>query len=152
MISSILKKAAHVGVLAVVPIGAVSGPSSAVRAQDRDDRLERQQRGYDRDYDGYGAGQRDSDRDRGRNRGQNDRGYTNRVAEQRGYATGLDRGRDDARNRRSFNPNNSSHYRDGDSGYRSEYGSKEAYRQAYRAAFRRGYEVGYRENSGYRRR
>jgi hypothetical protein len=64
----------------------------------------------------------------------------------------LDRGRDDARNRRSFNPNNSSHYRDGDSGYRSEYGSKEAYRQAYRAAFRRGYEVGYRENSGYRRR
>ena len=146
MISSILKKAASVAVLAVVPIGVVSSASSAVRAQDRDDRLERRQRGYDRDNDGYGAGQRDRsgdrdrdrdrDQDRRRDRGRYDRGYASRVAEQRGYATGLDRGRDDARNRRSFNPNNSSHYRSGDS--------------AYRDGFRRGYGVGYRQFGGYR--
>jgi opacity protein-like surface antigen len=155
-----MKKAVFMAVLTIL-IGTAVGASSAVKAQDRDDRWERDQRGYDRDYGRDSAGQRDRDwdrdrdrdRDRGRDRGRYDRGgYGERVAEQRGYATGLDRGRDDARNRRSFNPNNSSHYRDGDSGYRSEYGSREAYRQAYRAAFRRGYEVGYRENSRFRRR
>ena len=110
-----------------------AAPSSTASAQQR------------RPWD-YGYPQRGRDRDR--NRGN----YGQQVAEQRGYSTGLDRGRDDARNHRSFNPNNSSHYRDGDSGYRSEYGSREAYRQAYRAAFRRGYENGYREFSRGRRR
>ncbi len=79
-------------------------------------------------------------------------GSARAIAEQRGYATGLDRGRDDARDHRSYNPNNSSHYRDGDSGYHSEYGSKDAYRAAYRDGFRRGYAAGYREFSGYHRR
>lgn len=119
------------------------GAAGSSTAQVRNDR-----------WDGYGSSQRgrDRDRDQDRNRGGYDRNYGSRIAEQRGYATGLDRGRDDGRTHRSFNPANSSHYRDGDSGYRSEYGSREAYRQAYRAAFRRGYEVGYREYSRGRRR
>ncbi len=66
-----------------------------------------------------------------------------RVAEDRGYRVGVERGRDDANNRRGFNPNNSEHFRDGDSGYRSQYGNIEGYRAAYRDAFRRGYEDGY---------
>jgi hypothetical protein len=56
---------------------------------------------------------------------------------QKGYRDGLDRGQEDARDRRSFNPNNSSHYRSGNS--------------AYRDGFRRGYEQGYRQYASYRR-
>ena len=63
-------------------------------------------------------------------------GYNSRD-EQKGYRDGLDRGREDARDRRSFNPNNSSHFRNGNS--------------AYREGFRRGYAQGYRQN-GYSRR
>src|SRR5258708_9187832 len=122
----------------LVVLGLGSAAGSTATAQDRN-----------RPWD-YGYPQRGRDRDR--DRGGYDRNYGSRIAEQRGYATGLDRGRDDDRNHRSFNPANSSHYRDGDSGYRSEYGSREAYRQGYRAAFRRGYEIGYREYSRGRRR
>lgn len=56
---------------------------------------------------------------------------------QKGYRDGLDRGQEDARDRRSFNPNNSSHYRSGNA--------------AYREGFRRGYDQGYRQYSGSRR-
>jgi len=63
-------------------------------------------------------------------------GYNSRD-EQKGYRDGLDRGREDARDRRSFNPNNSSHFRNGNS--------------AYREGFRRGYSQGYRQY-GYSRR
>ena len=62
-------------------------------------------------------------------------GYNNRD-EQKGFRDGLDRGREDARDRRSFNPNNSSHFRNGNG--------------AYREGFRRGYAQGYRQNN-YRR-
>jgi hypothetical protein len=58
-------------------------------------------------------------------------------AEQQGYNDGLNRGREDARDGRSFNPNNSSHFRSGSA--------------VYRDGFRRGYEIGYREFAGYRR-
>ena len=50
---------------------------------------------------------------------------------QKGYRDGLDRGQEDLRNRRSPNPNNSDHYRSGNS--------------AYREGFRRGYAEGYRQ-------
>jgi len=56
---------------------------------------------------------------------------------QRGYRDGLDRGQEDARDRRSPNPNNSSHFRSGNS--------------AYRSGFVRGYQEGYRQYGGYRR-
>ena len=51
--------------------------------------------------------------------------------ESKGYRDGLDRGREDARTHRSFNPNNSSHFRNGNNFYRE--------------GFRRGYEEGYRQ-------
>lgn len=54
----------------------------------------------------------------------------------KGYHDGLDRGQEDARSRRSPNPNNSSHYRNGNG--------------AYRDGFRQGYSQGYRQYSGYR--
>ena len=60
-------------------------------------------------------------------------GYNNGEV-QRGYRDGLDRGQEDARDRRSPNPNNSSHFRSGNS--------------AYREGFVRGYQDGYRQFGG----
>ena len=59
-------------------------------------------------------------------------------SDQQGYHDGYDRGREDARDGRGFNPNNSSHFRNSSSG-------------VYRDSFRRGYEAGYRSEAGYRR-
>ena len=58
-------------------------------------------------------------------------GYAFGSAEAQGYHDGLDRGREDARDGRYFDPNNSEHYRDGI--------------PAYRDGFRRGYNVGFHE-------
>ena len=74
--------------------------------------------GYRGGYGGYGGG------------------YNNGEV-QRGYYDGLNRGQEDARDRRSPNPNNSSHFRSGNA--------------AYREGFVRGYQVGYRQYGGGRR-
>jgi Ni/Co efflux regulator RcnB len=79
--------------------------------------------GYGRGY-GYGGG------------GYGYGGGSASYEEQKGYRDGLDRGQEDARSGRSPNPNNSSHYRSGNS--------------LYRDGFRRGYSVGYRQFGGYR--
>ena len=63
--------------------------------------------------------------------------YGNSSEEQRGYRDGLDRGREDAQTHRIADPNNSSHYRSGNS--------------AYREGFYRGYFVSYRQYGGNRR-
>jgi len=65
------------------------------------------------------------------------RGGYNNGDVQRGFRDGLDRGQEDARDRRSPNPNNSSHYRSGNG--------------AYREGFRSGYAQGYRQYAGYGR-
>src|SRR5215510_666177 len=91
--------------------------------------LERQRRIYRtypytyRNYDYYGYN----------NYGYGNYGYSSE--EQRGYRDGLNRGREDAQTRRIADPNNSSHYRNGNA--------------AYRAGFYRGYFVGYRQYGGY---
>jgi hypothetical protein len=63
-------------------------------------------------------------------------GYNNAEV-QKGYRDGLDRGQEDARDRRSPTPNNSSHFRSGNA--------------AYRQGFQRGYAEGYRQYAGNRR-
>ena len=78
-----------------------------------------------------------------------DRSYVYRIASDRGFQAGLDRGAEDARNHRRYDPNNSQHYRDGDSGYHSQYGIIQAYRAAYREGFRRGYAQGYGRYRGF---
>ena len=86
-------------------------------------------------YGGYGNGGYGSNRGYGSYGGYGG-GYSNAEV-QRGYSDGLDRGQEDARDRRSPNPNNSSHFRSGNS--------------AYREGFVRGYQVGYRQYGGNRR-
>lgn len=65
----------------------------------------------------------------------------------RGYADGYERGLTDGRSRDRYDPVGSREYRDGDNGYRGDYGSREAYRNNYRAGFRQGYEDGYRDGT-----
>lgn len=111
--------------------------STTVQAQNRDwdrdrweDRCERREEWGDwqrRDDYGYGG------YDNGRYGN-----YGSSREEEKGYRDGLDRGQKDAKTRRIPDPNNSSHYRDGN--------------RAYRAGFRRGYEQGYRQYAYNRRR
>ena len=90
---------------------------------------------------GYGQGRRDDRYDRRNDRwdDRNDR-WGNRNGnsreEQKGFRDGLDRGQEDARDRRRADPNNSSHYRNGNRDYRE--GFREGYAQGYRQYRGRG--------------
>lgn len=61
-----------------------------------------------------------------------------------GYRDGVEAGRDDANDRKPYDPRRSKDYREGDRDYDNRYGSREAYKQEYRVAFTQGYEAGYR--------
>jgi hypothetical protein len=74
------------------------------------------------------------------------RGYQDSAAA-RGFTDGYERGLDDGRGRDRYDPIRHKDYREGDVGYRNEYGSRDAYRNNYRAGFRQGYEEGYRDGS-----
>jgi len=92
-------------------------------------------RDADRDYRegfrrGYGEGFHQVDYRWDWNRGGN-------RQEQDGYNDGLNRGREDARDHRRFDPNNSEHFRDGGNEYRE--------------GFRRGYAIGFRQYERSRR-
>lgn len=58
----------------------------------------------------------------------------------RGYEDGLVKGREDVRDRDSFDPARHSWYRSADRGYNSRYGSREEYRTEYRRGFLSAYE------------
>ena len=75
-------------------------------------------------------------------------GYSSPAA-QIGYRDGYEVGRNDSRDRESFDPIRSKRYRSGDHDYDRNYGPKEEYKRIYRDAFQRGYEQGYRENRRY---
>jgi flagellar biosynthesis/type III secretory pathway protein FliH len=62
-----------------------------------------------------------------------------------GVRDGYEKGREDARKNRSFDPVRHSWYRGGDRHYEREYGSREQYKDVYRRGFQEGYERGYRE-------
>ena len=66
-----------------------------------------------------------------------------------GYKDGYEKGRDDARDRDSYDPVRHSRYRSADRGYNRRYGSREEYKDIYRDGFRAGYDEGYRDNGGY---
>jgi hypothetical protein len=87
------------------------------------------------------------------NRYPNTRGGSYRygnVAFDNGYNDGLDKGREDARDRDSYDPNRHRWYRNADRGYEGRYGQKDWYREVYRDGFLSGYNQAYR-GSGSRR-
>src|SRR5262245_2508091 len=65
----------------------------------------------------------------------------NNAGFDRGYREGIERGTDDARDGRQFEPQRDSVYRNADRGYNNRYGNCDWYR----TEFRRGYSSGYRE-------
>jgi hypothetical protein len=84
--------------------------------------------------------------DRRRNRrGEN---VTSTAAYQRGFDDGRVKGREDAGDRDSYDPDRHSWYRSANRGYHTAYGSKEEYADLYREGFQRGYEEAYRTNQG----
>lgn len=70
-------------------------------------------------------------------------GGGNSIAAQTGYQDGLQKGRNDARQNKSFDLNRHDAFKDADHGYHSQYGSKEMYRRDYREAFAQGYRQGF---------
>jgi hypothetical protein len=131
----------------------------------RDDRDARAQRGWgDRDearrffLDGYRAGYA-----AGFNRvARSDRGgvfpgarypygggtYTSPAA-QIGFRDGVEVGRNDARDRETYDPRRSKRYRNGDHDYDDRFGPKVEYKQLYRDAFLQGYEQGFQQGRRY---
>ena len=71
-------------------------------------------------------------------------GY-NDVAFQNGVNDGYEKGAEDARKNRSFDPLRHDWYRSGDRHYDNRYGSREQYKDVYRQGFRDGYDRGFRE-------
>lgn len=70
-------------------------------------------------------------------------GYSN-AAFQRGADDGYQKGVEDARKHRSFDPLRHAWYRSGDRHYEGRFGPREQYKDVYRRGFQEGYERGYR--------
>jgi hypothetical protein len=93
---------------------------------------------------------RDNRNDRDDRNNRNNRGINSgfqRVPFDNGYNDGYQKGREDARENRDFDPVRHSWYRDGSRGYDDDYGTKTQYRNVYREGFESGYSAGYRENA-----
>ncbi len=73
-----------------------------------------------------------------------DERYTSRIGFDNGYRDGLRAGGNDDRHDRRFNFRDEGRYRDGDPGYRRDYGPRYAYIEGYRRGFEDGYRAGYR--------
>ncbi len=74
------------------------------------------------------------------------------VAQRHGADDGYERGLDDGRDGDRFDVRRHGRYRDGDRGYRRDYGSKALYQDAYRNAFERAYRAGFDDGQRRRRR
>jgi flagellar biosynthesis/type III secretory pathway protein FliH len=72
-------------------------------------------------------------------------GYSG-AAFENGARDGYEKGIEDARRNRSFDPLRHSWYRSGDRHYERRYGSRDGYKDVYRRGFQQGYERGYRES------
>jgi hypothetical protein len=73
--------------------------------------------------------------------------YGSNAAYLNGANDGAEKGREDARKNRSYDPLRHSWYRSGDHDYKGEYGSKDQYKNVYREGFKEGYDRGYREGT-----
>src|SRR5436190_17036869 len=81
----------------------------------------------------------------------NGNGYqqTSQIALTNGYQLGFGSGSNDRAYGSSFDIRRSKSYRDADSGYNGQFGSRDSYKQAFRQSFELGYRDGF---SGYQRR
>jgi len=78
--------------------------------------------------------------------GRTDRYYgSSGIAYDNGYREGVPEGQKDARSRDPFEFRDEGDWRNGERGYRREYGDRGRYRQSFRAGFEAGYAAGYRQ-------
>jgi flagellar biosynthesis/type III secretory pathway protein FliH len=75
--------------------------------------------------------------------GYRDGGYS--PAFDNGARDGYEKGQEDVRKNRSFDPLRHSWYRSGDRHYEGRYGARQLYKDVYRRGFQQGYERGFRE-------
>jgi hypothetical protein len=99
---------------------------------------------------GGNTGGRDREWDRDADRDPRDARYESRypyrvssLPYENGYRDGLEKGRQDARDRDSFDPVRHGRYRSADRGYERSLGSKDDYKLVYRDGFEAGYREGY---------
>ena len=74
--------------------------------------------------------------------------YGSGPAYDNGYREGIKEGEKDGRNRDAFEFRDEGDWRDGDHGYRREYGDRNFYRRVFRDGFEAGYADGYRRYGG----
>ena len=86
----------------------------------------------------------------GQDRDDDYRGNALQIAYDNGYREGLEHGQTAARANRPFDLDREKDYRDGDEGYRREYGNRDRYRVEFRRGFAEGYHRAY-ERYGYDR-
>ena len=102
--------------------------------------------------EGWGYGQYPGNRDgravpRNPNSGY---GYYNNIAFNNGYTDGVEKGREDVRERRMYDPSRHSRYRSADHLYEQQYGSKDQYKNEYRQGFIDGYDAAFDRRSNVR--
>lgn len=96
-------------------------------------------------YGGYGYPQQYPNAPYGGRSYPRDGGYYRSPAAQYGFDEGYQKGREDSRDRRSYDPVRHKWYREGDRHYDNDYGSRDQWKGEYREAFKQGYDRGYRE-------
>ena len=72
-------------------------------------------------------------------------GYYYSPALDNGARDGFEKGQEDARKNRSYDPHRHSWYRSGDRHYEDRYGARDRYKDLYRQGFQQGYEQGFRD-------
>jgi hypothetical protein len=77
-------------------------------------------------------------------------GRYDQLAYGNGYTDGYEKGLEDGRRWRTFDPNRHRRYRNADHYYNRHYGPRFEYQRAYRDGFLAGYQMGYREVGRYR--
>src|SRR5215475_12471891 len=71
-------------------------------------------------------------------------GNVDRIAYDNGFREGVRAGEHDARDRRRYEPTRNGDWKDGDNGYRRDYGDRGFYRRNFRSGFEAGYAQGFR--------
>lgn len=110
------------------------------------------ERGWDRTNGRVPASRRAQRIDRGQRDPYPDRYRDRRAgapAFDNGYADGYEKGLEDGRGGRGFDPTRHRWYRSADRNYDAQYGSRAIYANVYRDGFRAGYEAGFADGERY---
>lgn len=121
--NDIVCKIKKTAILLSLTIGFVLISDTAVQAQNRYYRNDRQYKVYTYENGSEGT----------------------QAARQYGYEDGFEDGADAGRERDAYHPENSGDWQKGTNGYEDKFGNKKLYKQSYRSAYLKGYKDGYKK-------